>query len=428
MAVQMIPRFHGRKATRRAGMLARVVAVLFVLLALVPGPEAMAYRASGLAGVMPTVGDLGRTQTLGVESEGALSLDVVAERLYGLEDAWSQLSQWGWTDGYERTFVSNDALPNDAHLVQITMHRFSSPPGAAVMRYFATARLLWTQVAEQAPHAEHLDWLKLAGPSDTGREVTYYAVEGDVLVRVITVAANDPAADATDIMGRVLKKVRGEAIRGNAPKPAAPEPSGQSQGSVDEAAVGGMAAMAFAQVDGFWESMGYAWYVSPDMDLFEAPDTTGCGYIAVDPGPFYCLLDGTIYLNEPVVEMLAEYDADFLLGLFVAHEWGHHITRLAGYDSAAVPIFDGQVWSVQAELAADCLAGVWAYGEQQAGRASPQELLLALGVMFELGDAVGSPLSAPDSHGTGDMRVGAFSIGLDSGDPGECQRRILDLE
>ena len=416
----------------------RLMVALLVVAAMMPVASAGADRPPDVYVGMVTASDLGRTQTMLLESEWPLTLAETADRLEGMNDPAGTLSAWGWEAGYERTFISNDALPNDAHLVQVTLHQFSSSPGEKVMRYFAAARERWTQVREQVPHADHPDWLKLAGPSDTGNEVTYYAVTGNVLARVITVAAGDPAADATDIMGRVLRKVRGETPKAAVPKPAAPKPAEpkqsaprpSSQATVNDAttAESEMAAVTFAQVDEFWDGMGYEWYVTPGMDLFEAPEMTGCGYMTSDPGPFYCLLDGTIYLDEPVVDMLAEYDADFLLGLFLAHEWGHHIQRLAGYDSAAIPIFDGQVWSLQAELAADCLAGVWAYGEQQAGRASAWELLAALEVMFAIGDEAGSPLTAPDAHGSGEMRAGAFSIGLDSGDPGECEDRFLQFE
>jgi uncharacterized protein len=371
-------------------------------------------RAASLSSLMPGVRDLGRTQTLRVRSEGTLSFGQVVSRIEDMPSPERHLQDWGWQEAYERTFVSDDALRNDAFLVQITYQRFSSRSlGTDALTYFAGARTAGTRASLQAPHAKHPGWLKLGGPSDGGNEVTYYAIEGDVLVRVITVAAGDPTGDATDIMGRTLRLLGGGASRTTAPAPVA-----DTSGNDDHAAI-------FYAVDAYWASRSTGTYTTPDFEYFAAPEMTGCGYIDTNPGPFYCPADQTIYLDTETATYLS--DEEFVLGLFIAHEWGHHLEMLAGYQKSVFPMGVGEVFSLQLELAADCLAGVWAAGEFAAGRASKLQILHALDIMILIGDEAGSPLTAIDAHGTGEMRAGAFLIGFATESPAECESQLLDL-
>lgn len=90
----------------------------------------------------------------------------------------------------------------------------------------------------------------------------------------------------------------------------------------------------------------------------------------------------------------------------IAHEWGHVIqTRLRlEYDE-----------SVEKELNADCLAGVWAADAVEHGIVATAELTEAKRQLIAVGDMPGIPWQAPSAHGTGPQRVKAFTLGYESG-------------
>jgi uncharacterized protein len=200
--------------------------------------------------------------------------------------------------------------------------------------------------------------------------------------------------------------------------PPSPKPAPSSSGTKVSApgttsskatSVSPEARAAFEQVDSTWDkaTTGEGWYETPRMLGFQAPGDTGCGYIAKDVGPFYCFDDKTIYLT-PNSWDLAGRD-QFLLAVIVAHEWGHHIENLVDQN---FPGTITDVSSLNLELGADCLAGVWAVQEFNAGRADLSDLRRAFAKFMDYGDRVGYPLTAEDAHGTGEMRSAAFELGV----------------
>ena len=122
--------------------------------------------------------------------------------------------------------------------------------------------------------------------------------------------------------------------------------------------VGGMWAEAFRLA-------GVQWKQPRQIKLASGQrSSTRCGggvRVTAGDGPFYCAVDGrgTIYLPLVGIQSLvfprsSFRDRDFALSYVVAHEWAHHIQRLAGVLTAG--------WSSKrVELQADCLAGVWAH-------------------------------------------------------------------
>lgn len=97
-------------------------------------------------------------------------------------------------------------------------------------------------------------------------------------------------------------------------------------------------AVLAAQVDAYWAGQfaehGLS-YTTPSVFIVEGYVDTPCGL--TDMGPFYCLVDGKIYL---AVEGNLSDGGWFVI---MAHEWSHYVQ-----DQLGLPY---------AELQADCLAG-----------------------------------------------------------------------
>src|SRR6202021_171053 len=94
---------------------------------------------------------------------------------------------------------------------------------------------------------------------------------------------------------------------------------------------------------------------------------SGCGTAQSQTGPFYCPADEKVYIdlsfwNE--LKRLGGSNAEFAQAYVVAHQLAHHVQDFFGFDQQ-VQRLSGQdpsqrnALSVDLELQADCLAGVW---------------------------------------------------------------------
>ena len=115
---------------------------------------------------------------------------------------------------------------------------------------------------------------------------------------------------------------------------------------------------------------------------------------------------------------------DFAAAYVIAHEVGHHIQKILG-------LMDGQrvdnKASVQIELQADCLAGVWAQQtEQKQKSVEPGDIDEAIRAASAFGDERLQKMSRgevmPDSftHGSSAQRVSAFKQGYSGGNAKSC--------
>jgi predicted metalloprotease len=117
---------------------------------------------------------------------------------------------------------------------------------------------------------------------------------------------------------------------------------------------------------------------------------------------FFCPTDRTIWLNDLLLVGFAARFGDFAVATVVAHEYAHVLQLRAGVFGQALPTLD-------IELHADCLAGLFAHTEQAAGRLTGADASAARAGLQAVGD---TDLDSPDHHGTPAQRASAWSRGF----------------
>ena len=150
-------------------------------------------------------------------------------------------------------------------------------------------------------------------------------------------------------------------------------------------------------------------------------------------GPFYCPSDRTVYLDptffDELDQKLGGSSAEFSQAYVIAHEIGHHVQNLLGYNRKARQRQRGRSEaeanrvSVRLELQADYLAGVWAhYGQQKFQFIEPGDIESAMKSANAIGDdrlqrrSTGFVSPERFTHGTSAQRVKWFTMGLKTGD------------
>lgn len=175
-----------------------------------------------------------------------------------------------------------------------------------------------------------------------------------------------------------------------------------------------------AHVDAFWAdefaAAGLAYQPPGGVVPFEAPMPTACG--VADPAEetaFYCVLDDTIYYSAEFRRIVEDNIGDFGWVVVVAHEWGHHVQLLVGYDAGVLGWRVNSSRSVAMEQQADCLAGAYTDSAEFSGWLDPGDVDEALLITGLSGDPAGTAHDDPEAHGTGEDRIAAFSAGYEDG-------------
>jgi len=171
--------------------------------------------------------------------------------------------------------------------------------------------------------------------------------------------------------------------------------------------------------------------------LFNGATSSGCGTAQSAMGPFYCPLDGKIYLDTSFFrDMKNKFGGggDFAYAYVISHEMGHHIQDLLGIlpkaqaaQQNASSQAKANAISVRIELQADCLAGVWAANANQKWQViEPGDVEKAIATAQAIGDDRLQQASrgrvVPDSftHGSAAQRVQWLQRGLQSGKISDC--------
>jgi uncharacterized protein len=152
-----------------------------------------------------------------------------------------------------------------------------------------------------------------------------------------------------------------------------------------------------------------------------------------DSGPFYCPGDRTVYLD---VRFFTDLAGNAGVGsaaqaYIVGHEFGHHVQQLIGIagsvaDANRVDPSGKNARSVQVELQADCLAGVWGHSAFPRSELKIGDLNGALNAADVIGDdyiqrAAGDVVdSAQWTHGSSQQRQYWVRTGYQSGRPSAC--------
>jgi uncharacterized protein len=162
---------------------------------------------------------------------------------------------------------------------------------------------------------------------------------------------------------------------------------------------------------------------------------TGCGRASAQTGPFYCPLDGKVYIDLEFLTVLQNNfgaTGDLAAQYIMAHEYGHHVQNVLGINEQMRQAQESDPsranqYSIALELQADCFAGAWARNASDRSLFdNPQELEEALNAAAAVGDdriqqkAQGRVDPESWTHGSSAQRVEWFQRGFQTSDPARC--------
>lgn len=170
--------------------------------------------------------------------------------------------------------------------------------------------------------------------------------------------------------------------------------------------------LAVRDLGAFWDQVlaeGSREYRGPSRAVgYDGPISTGCG-TAVPENAFYCRADGGLYYHRRFLEQQLRRIGDYGPVFILAHEWGHLIQDNLGL------LDDPTRLTIQQELQADCLAGVYTRSAEQRDLLEAGDLEEAVESLLEAGDPRGTPWYDPNAHGSSSQRNRAFAIGFSQG-------------
>ena len=154
-----------------------------------------------------------------------------------------------------------------------------------------------------------------------------------------------------------------------------------------------------------------------NYEIFDTTHRTDCPgdrVVHVNRGPFYCIARSRIYLSSPYFQSFYGKIGDTAMATPIAHEMGHHLQNMYGI------LDDLTIRSIDIELQADCLAGVWADSVSERNLLEPGDISEALQSRVAVADPPGTSPNDPQAHGTPEQRQGAFLAGLAGGRTAAC--------
>jgi uncharacterized protein len=175
-------------------------------------------------------------------------------------------------------------------------------------------------------------------------------------------------------------------------------------------------------------------YRHAKLVLFRDSITSACGQAQSASGPFYCPGDEKVYIDLGFYDELKQRfgaPGEFAQAYVLAHEIGHHVQKLIGVEQKVHaaqernPRAANQL-SVDLELQADCLAGVWGHSTDERKLLDPGEVKEGLDAAAAVGDdrlqrmATGHVNPETFTHGSSAQRMEWFQRGFSTGDMNQC--------
>lgn len=170
--------------------------------------------------------------------------------------------------------------------------------------------------------------------------------------------------------------------------------------------------------------------------LFGGATQSACGGAQSAIGPHYCPVDTTVYIDLDFFAQLQQQfgagEAEFAQAYVIAHEIGHHVQNELGIMSQVQQMQqqdqgNANELSVQLELQADCLAGIWANNLYQRDNVLERgDVQAALDAAAAVGDdniqrrTTGEVSPESWTHGSSEQRMEWFTTGYETGDPNQC--------
>ena len=218
--------------------------------------------------------------------------------------------------------------------------------------------------------------------------------------------------------------------------PAVEQSAGKPAGQDEQAQ---FVSVVLADTEDTWREIfrqGGETYQEPKLVLFSDAVQSACGIAQAAMGPFYCPLDGTVYIDLIFYRDLKERfhaPGDFAQAYVIAHEVGHHVQNQLGIMQkvqemrSRVDEVRSNDLSVRTELQADCFAGLWAYHADKSRHIIESgDIEEALNAASSIGDDRIQKQTrghvVPDSftHGSSAQRVRWFKRGLETGEFAQC--------
>jgi uncharacterized protein len=167
--------------------------------------------------------------------------------------------------------------------------------------------------------------------------------------------------------------------------------------------------------------------------FFDGVIQTGCGTASKEVGPFYCPLDGYVYIDlgffDELQSKLGARGGPLAEAYVLAHEYGHHVQNLTGTLRSADRSTGPQGGQVRVELQADCYAGLWVGHALDTGfieDLTRQDVSDALDAAAAVGDdriqerAQGRVTPESWTHGSAQQRQTWFVRGINGTGPQSC--------
>lgn len=178
----------------------------------------------------------------------------------------------------------------------------------------------------------------------------------------------------------------------------------------------------YQDLDMFWAQIfsdrGLEYRSPKDMVGVRVAGTrTGCGTLDDLDSVFahYCTRDEVIYYNPEMRDVIIERLGQAAWEMVISHEWGHHIQNISGMYVTKSPELFGGNYSIEHELQADCLSGIFIQDTITRGIFDNRSLQ-EIEQMTEFGgDAAGTTWDDITAHGSSDQRRQSFYTGFDDG-------------